>query len=110
MNTLSSLLGVLDPIKPVAASESILRQPVTAVTGDSRKVAPGSIFVALRGEKVDGRTYIAEAIARGCLAVVVDDQEDRSRVLFPLFAVRDSHEALSRLAAAWHGTLPSGCG
>lgn len=103
MNTLSSLLRVLDPIKPVVAPESILRQPVTAVTGDSRKVAPGSIFVALRGEKVDGRAYIAEAMARGCLAVVVDDQEDRPTGAVPVIPVRDSHEALSRLVAAWHG-------
>ena len=40
---------------------------------DTRTLAPGDIFVALRGERFDGHLYAAEAIARGAAGVVVDD-------------------------------------
>ncbi|MBM9536031.1 UDP-N-acetylmuramoyl-L-alanyl-D-glutamate--2,6-diaminopimelate ligase [Desulfobulbus alkaliphilus] len=105
MNSLTSLIKVLDPVKPVQAPESIMMQPVIAVTCDSRKVLPGSIFVAIRGAKVDGHAFIPEAIGRGCLAVVMEADtevpEPAGRV--PLVLVTDSHDALARLVAAWHG-------
>ena len=43
---------------------------VTAVTDDSRRVGPGALFVARSGSKTDGGRYIAEALARGAVAVV----------------------------------------
>ena len=105
MNSLSSLLQVLDLVKPVPASESILIQPVVSVTCDSRKVVPGSIFVAICGAKADGRAFISEAIARGCLAVVVEIDTDAPKPAgtVPFILVRDCHDALARLVAAWYG-------
>lgn len=44
------------------------------ITADSRKVVPGSLFLAYPGEHHDGRRFIAEAIARGAAAVVWDRQ------------------------------------
>ena len=35
---------------------------ITAVTNDNRKVSPGSIFVAIKGEKSDGHDYIESAL------------------------------------------------
>jgi UDP-N-acetylmuramoyl-L-alanyl-D-glutamate--2,6-diaminopimelate ligase len=40
---------------------------------DSRKVAPGALFLAFPGTRVDGRAFIEDAIARGAAAVVYDD-------------------------------------
>ena len=48
-----------------------LGQTVTHVTTDSRAVGPGSLFVALPGERVDGRTFAAAAFAAGAVAVLV---------------------------------------
>jgi UDP-N-acetylmuramoyl-L-alanyl-D-glutamate--2,6-diaminopimelate ligase len=45
---------------------------VTGVEYDSRRVAPGSLFVAMRGETTDGNRYIEQALARGAAAIVTD--------------------------------------
>ena len=44
--------------------------PITDVVSDSRQVAAGSLFVAIRGEQLDGREFIADAVERGAAAVV----------------------------------------
>jgi len=42
----------------------------TAVTEDSRRVAPGVLFVAVSGERADGHAHAEEAVARGAVAVL----------------------------------------
>ncbi len=44
--------------------------PLTSVTADSRAVAPGTLFVALPGEHVDGHRYAAAAVAAGAAAAL----------------------------------------
>jgi UDP-N-acetylmuramoyl-L-alanyl-D-glutamate--2,6-diaminopimelate ligase len=80
---------------------------VLGVAYDSRKVAPGEIFVAIPGLKQDGRRYVEDALARGATAVVLEGAdllEGRSvaRVL-----VGSARAALARLARAYFGH-PSG--
>ncbi len=45
---------------------------ICGVEYDSRRVGPGSVFVAMRGETTDGNQYIEQAVARGAVAVVTD--------------------------------------
>jgi len=45
---------------------------VSGVEYDSRRVGPGSLFVAMRGDTTDGNRYIEQAVARGAVAVVTD--------------------------------------
>lgn len=45
-------------------------QKVTGFAIDNRKVAPGTIFGAFQGEKVNGEDFIADAISRGAIAIV----------------------------------------
>jgi|HubBroStandDraft_4_1064222.scaffolds.fasta_scaffold00002_318 UDP-N-acetylmuramoyl-L-alanyl-D-glutamate--2,6-diaminopimelate ligase len=77
---------------------------VNAIAIDSREVRPGALFVALRGSRTDGHRYVAEAVANGARAVVV---QDGARVNFPpsvtVVGVRDTRRALSSLAAAFYG-------
>ena len=80
---------------------------IRGVAYDSRKVAPGEIFVAIPGLKQDGRRYVEDALARGATAVVLEGAdllEGRSvaRVL-----VGSARAALARLADAYFGH-PSG--
>ncbi|MBX3402798.1 MAG: UDP-N-acetylmuramoyl-L-alanyl-D-glutamate--2,6-diaminopimelate ligase [Phycisphaeraceae bacterium] len=46
---------------------------VCDVTEDSRTAQPGSLFIARRGEKSDGRAFVADAVAAGAVAILTDD-------------------------------------
>ncbi len=48
--------------------------PVRDVVTDSRSLAAGDVFVALRGPRFDGHSFAAEALARGAAGVVVEQQ------------------------------------
>ena len=45
---------------------------ITGITEDSRKVTPGTLFIAVRGTSDDGARYVREAIARGAVAIAGD--------------------------------------
>jgi len=75
---------------------------VTGVAYDSRRVAQGAVFVALRGLHADGTTFVQDAIARGAAAVVAEPPApDGVRV--PWIQVADARLALAALAAEYYG-------
>jgi UDP-N-acetylmuramoyl-tripeptide--D-alanyl-D-alanine ligase len=79
--------------------------PIGAVTIDSREVAPGGVFVALAGGRVDGADFVAEVFEKGALAAIVSEEGARKvpRAVLrgkPVFVVRDPVEALGDLARA----------
>ncbi|HEV2350026.1 MAG TPA: UDP-N-acetylmuramoyl-tripeptide--D-alanyl-D-alanine ligase [Terriglobia bacterium] len=79
---------------------------------DSRTVQPGELFFAIRGPRLDGHAYVAQALARGAVGAIV---EKRSIVSLPpalcssLIVVADTTAALQKLALAvrrkWGGRL-----
>ena len=72
----------------------------TRVATDTRTVAPGDLFVAIKGERFDGHDFVAAAFARGAAAALV--AADRAVTLAGnLIAVPDSLAALGALAAHW---------
>lgn len=79
--------------------------PVSAITADSRKVGPGALFFALAGAHDDGRRYVADAVARGAVAVVAAAPgiEDAG---VPVVVVDDPRRALALAAAAFHPGQP----
>lgn len=68
----------------------ILSAEITDVTSDSRKAGPGTLFIALAGEKADGHDFAGAAAALGCTAVVA---EHETGAKLPHILVDDSHEA-----------------
>ncbi|MGB3165339.1 MAG: UDP-N-acetylmuramoyl-tripeptide--D-alanyl-D-alanine ligase [Alteraurantiacibacter sp.] len=68
---------------------------VSGVEMDSRDVVPGDLFVALKGEAMDGHRFLDAAFANGAAAALVDRPVDRPHVL-----VEDTAAALHALAAA----------
>src|SRR5277367_2987452 len=66
---------------------------VTSVEYDSRKVKPGSLFVAMQGGTTDGNSYIARAIESGAVAIVTD-----SAMTFQDAAGKYSHITLAEVA------------
>ena len=77
-----------------------LDREITALAYDSRRVKPGSLFIALRGEKVDGSQFVEQAIAAGAEAVVSEAAEFRTRATNVVVA--DARVALADLAAAFY--------
>jgi UDP-N-acetylmuramoyl-tripeptide--D-alanyl-D-alanine ligase len=67
---------------------------ITELTADSRSVIPGALFVALRGERVDGHDYVAAAAAAGAAASLTRHPVAGARCL----VVADPLVALGRLA------------
>ncbi|MEU7924731.1 UDP-N-acetylmuramoyl-tripeptide--D-alanyl-D-alanine ligase [Micromonospora sp. NPDC049107] len=84
----------------------VAADPAATVTGsvefDSRKVGPGSLFVAFPGEKVDGHDYAARAIEAGAVAVL----GTRAVPGVPMVLVDDALTAMGRLARAAVDRLP----
>jgi UDP-N-acetylmuramoyl-L-alanyl-D-glutamate--2,6-diaminopimelate ligase len=72
---------------------------ITDISVDSRTALPGSLFVAVRGERVDGHRYAKNAVARGSVALVVENAVD---VDVPQIVVDDTRVAISRLADAFY--------
>lgn len=77
---------------------------VSGVAYDSRKVLPGYLFVAVRGEKADGHDFIQEAIKRGAAAVVCEKGPANSQSLaVPVVNVDDSRAALAAISNSFYG-------
>jgi UDP-N-acetylmuramoyl-L-alanyl-D-glutamate--2,6-diaminopimelate ligase len=79
---------------------------VTGIAHDSRAVAPGYAFLALRGERADGHAFLAAAAAAGATVAIVDETFAGSNALPATLAtvvVPDTRRALSRLSAAFYG-------
>ncbi|TAK67782.1 MAG: UDP-N-acetylmuramoyl-tripeptide--D-alanyl-D-alanine ligase [Betaproteobacteria bacterium] len=74
-----------------------------AVSSDTRTIAEGALFVALRGERFDGHEYIAAARARGAVAAMVDRRAPSAGgdLPLPLLVVDDTRLGLGRLATYW---------
>lgn len=72
-----------------------------SVEHDSRKVTPGGLFVAFRGEQVDGHRFAATAVEAGAVAVLAQE-----RTGVPTVLVADPLAALGRLARALVDRLP----
>lgn len=74
--------------------------PFRSVVIDSREAQPGSLFIALRGERTDGHRYIDDALARGANALLVDrDVEAPGSVA--VLRVNDPLSALQQAGAEW---------
>jgi UDP-N-acetylmuramoyl-tripeptide--D-alanyl-D-alanine ligase len=65
---------------------------------DTRTLSPGEVFVAIRGERLDGHDFVAAAVERGAAAVVVGRPVP---VDVPQVIVADTTRALADLARAW---------
>ena len=80
----------------------------TQITADSRKVVPGTLFVAVKGFSSDGHHYIADAIGKGATGILCEylpEGVDTQGV--PVEVVENSRKALALAADAFYGH-PSG--
>lgn len=96
-----------DLIDPHSAAPTILAQgdpEILGLTADSRAVRPGFLFAALPGSRLDGRTYIADAVAKGAAAVLTTP--DIAECAVGLVRDADPRRRLARMAARFYGPQP----
>ncbi|WP_295861293.1 UDP-N-acetylmuramoyl-tripeptide--D-alanyl-D-alanine ligase [Xanthomonas sacchari] len=70
---------------------------IDAISHDTRSLAAGSLYVALRGERFDGHAFVADAAARGASALLVERVQPQ--IELPQIVVADTQLALARIAA-----------
>ncbi|HSU84263.1 MAG TPA: Mur ligase domain-containing protein, partial [Thermoanaerobaculia bacterium] len=76
---------------------------VTGVEHDSRQVRPGDLFVALPGQRFDGRAFAAAAVAAGAVAIVGPEPGEAAAVAVPWRVADDPRALLGPLAARVYG-------
>jgi len=90
------------PMKVEVVGDAAVR--VSGVRHDSREVEPGELFVARKGESVDGAQYISDAVASGAAAVMAaPGVVDPAQLGVPLVVVGDPAAALAYAASAVYG-------
>ncbi len=70
---------------------------ITEVSDDSRKVKPGSLFIALRGERFDAHDFLPQVARDGAAAILADRQDKIFDLPIPVLLVSDTRQALGQL-------------
>lgn len=77
---------------------------VSDIVYDSRKVAPGSMFICISGAIVDGHTFAAQAAAAGAGVIVAEKEVELApETDVTVIQVKDTHYAMAFLSAAFFG-------
>ena len=91
--------GLLDGAEILSQSGN---PSITGVEYDSRRVHPGIVFVAMKGESSDGNRFIDQAIAAGAVAIVTDSQLETPRTGIAWAQVPRGRRALARVSANFY--------
>jgi UDP-N-acetylmuramoyl-L-alanyl-D-glutamate--2,6-diaminopimelate ligase len=106
--TLQDLIDVLDARGLTAEpgvstlAPAVAGRDVSTLEYDSRQVTSGAVFMAVKGEHADGSAFAPQAIAKGALAIVAE-QEPPPNLTVPWVRVRDGRLAMAVLASAIFG-------
>lgn len=76
---------------------------VSGITIDSRKIEEGFLFVAMRGERVDGHTFVAGAYDKGAAACLVEEEPEEAKG--PYIVVESCPQAIKDIAEYYRSTL-----
>jgi UDP-N-acetylmuramoyl-L-alanyl-D-glutamate--2,6-diaminopimelate ligase len=103
------LLSTLIPDTGIAAlPPGSARIDVTSITADSRKATPGALFTALAGSKADGSKFIADAAAKGAVAVLAaEGAAIPDGLSIPVLRAHEPRRALALIAARFFGQQPA---
>lgn len=82
-------------LKQVAGSTAV---SVSSIEIDSRKVQPGSVFVAIRGAQSDGHAFISKAVEQGAAAIVCEEMPAALAENVVYIVVNNTHEAVAYMA------------
>jgi len=99
--TIAQLMAALNGQVAIVEQRGALDRTVTSVTDDSRAVASGSLFVAVKGERVDGHRFVAQAAQAGAAAIVAQESVEAGSL--PFVKVADSRRALGFIGSRFYG-------
>jgi UDP-N-acetylmuramoyl-L-alanyl-D-glutamate--2,6-diaminopimelate ligase len=93
----------------MATWQAVAALDVAGITADSREVVPGDLFAALPGSSVDGRTFIADAVQRGAVAVLAPHGTEWPSGVptRPLILDPEPRQRLAQMAAILAGPQPA---
>ena len=94
---LKALLSKINPVQMIGSAD----REIASLCYDSRRVQKNTLFFALSGAREDGNKYIEEAIERGAVAIVTEQEQAQMRAT--LVVVRNARQALADLAAEFYG-------
>ncbi|MCD8361432.1 MAG: UDP-N-acetylmuramoyl-tripeptide--D-alanyl-D-alanine ligase [Lachnospiraceae bacterium] len=83
--------------------EETLGQEIRGVVQDNRQIEPGFLFVAIKGERVDGHRFIPDVYEKGALCALSQQRLDHPTG--PYLLVEDTLQALKEAAEAYRQTL-----
>jgi UDP-N-acetylmuramoyl-L-alanyl-D-glutamate--2,6-diaminopimelate ligase len=104
MRHLSHLTGA----ERVRAWQAVAHLDIAGVTADSRNVVPGDLFAALPGSRADGRSFIADAVRRGAVAILAPPGTTWPPGVPPRPIIMDPEprQCLAQIAAVLAGPQP----
>jgi len=94
---LGELADVIGPLRVVGMPVG----EIGSIAYDSRLAGPGTLFFAVPGDHVDGHDFIADAVARGAIAIVAE--RETPGLAGPQLLVPRARDALADAADAWYG-------
>src|SRR5690554_6320602 len=96
MNQLYTIAELLAATRGEA--RNIVAEAVSSISIDSREIAHGALFVAIRGENFDGHDFVESAIQAGAVAALVSEKRSGAYGDLPLIVVPDALEGLNAIA------------
>src|SRR6185369_18028472 len=93
----AGMMGVAELAQLLKGRMSGAEARFTGVSTDTRSIAKGDLFVALRGDRFDAHTFLDQARQAGAVAALVDARH-RGEYPLPVVVVEDTKRALGELA------------
>jgi len=79
-----------------------LNQDITSIVYDSRQVKEGSLFICIKGFKLDGHDFIDKAIQNGAVAILIEKELSEYKKGITYIQVEDSRKSMADLAATFY--------
>lgn len=76
-----------------------ISESIKGIATDSREIQSGDLYIAIKGEKVDGHSFLNQVFENGALAALVSDINDQ--VHGNQIQVRDTIESIGKIATEW---------
>lgn len=93
---------LLKNIKPIGITGDTDTE-ITGVNIDSRLIAAGQLFVAMKGTQVDGHQFISKAIEQGAVAVLCEDMPESVAAGVTFVQVTSTEDAAGKVATLFYG-------